>query len=364
MKYKLLIILSILLNVTMTGQNKLYFVGHSLVNLDMPFMLKELAIAKKLSTADYRHHINIGTGLKHNWIDTNYNSNPIWNPVTGVDDEYGSNHLSALKNPFQKIVITESVPLMDNPVDSTVRYATLFFQYAKKYNPAIKKYIYATWEHSDAGWATWRSKLTSLKTQWEQIADLTKAKLGTNDSVFIVPANIAMASLYDTLQRHPIGSINHISQLFSDDIHLTKEGNYFIACIMLASVYHVDPRGLGIVKAGPYTSENAINDAVLRAKLQEIAWKTCCQYNRSSLICNTPTAITDHENETRMYWIQNKILQIENLNNSETLQLFNTNGALILQEKIQNTHQVNLQHLSSGMYIIKIGNASQKLVVD
>jgi hypothetical protein len=165
---------------------KVYYVGHSLLNLDMPFMTNQMALDKNITAATYRHHINIGTALKENWIDTAFNSNLIWTPSIGNDIEYGTNHLRELNNTYQSIVITEAVPLLDNTRDTTIKYADTFFNFARIANPSIKKFMYATWEHPDNDWVGWRNKLNTLKPVWEDIADQTAARLGVGQQVYIV----------------------------------------------------------------------------------------------------------------------------------------------------------------------------------
>jgi hypothetical protein len=361
----ILIHLLFFLNVNAQLHNT-YYVGHSLVNLNIPFMVKNLSTQRGIET-DYRHHINIGTSLKGNWNDTNFNSNPIWNPDLGYDVEYGTNHLEALMQPFEKMLVTESVPLTDNPIDTSVKYATLFFNYAKNYNPNIKKYLYATWEHFDMGNVAWRNALSSLQPRWETIADRVKNNLG-NDTVYIVPANLAMAALYDTLQLHTIGSISSINQLFSDDIHCTNDGNYFIACIMLAAVYHIDPRGLDVIQAGPYTIDMAINDNVLRQKLQEIAWQTACNYSRSSLHC-TATGIDNSIDKNQCLSVfpnpSSDFLLIQNKNTYKAMyiQIFDIYGKCVYSNQVKNTINIDISQWNKGVYLIKSEGKSLRILI-
>lgn len=327
MKFFYLSICLIYVGVAPVFAQKTYYVGHSLINLNVPYMTNLFAKSKGINNANYKHHINIGTALRENWLDTNFNGNLIWDSDLGMDVEHGSNHFVELQNPYQHIVITEAVPLLEQNRDTTVKYATNFFNYARNYKPTIKKYLYTSWEPVvNNDWNSWRQSLTNLQSHWENIATETQNNLGTGNQVFIIPANIALRMLYDTLQLHNIGTLSNISQLFSDNIHFNAIGNYFISCVMLSAVYQQNPLGLGIVQAGPYTSEEQITDAVLRQKLQQIAWSAVCNYPRAGLNCALSGTTNISENTKPIVYYANNILTIQNINDFKQFEIFDING--------------------------------------
>lgn len=297
MKSIIVLFLFIILNLNANAQYGVYYVGHSLINLNTPFIVKELRLAAG-QTCVYRNHINIGASLKLQWQDPSYfNSNLIWDPVLGQDVEHGTDftlsYAPGATPALQRNIITESVPLLDNPIDTTAKYGRLFHDMAKGHNSTIKNYMMATWEHVGTGsgaWATWRASINTLKTNWEQRVDAINTP-STSNNMYILPAGLALGALYDTLQLHAIGPLTHISQIFNDDIHMNNDGNYFIACVMYATIYLQSPQGLPAVQAGPYTSDFAINNATVRAKLQEIAWKVVQSYPRSGYL--PPLAVSD-----------------------------------------------------------------------
>ena len=224
------------------AQEKVYYVGHSLVNLDIPYMVQQI-VNNAGNSNDYRHHINIGTGLKANWMDTAYNGNEIWNPELMINIEYGSNHLTELLNPNDHIVITEAVPMVVSNRDTSIKYGANFYNLVRTNSPVCKKYLYATWEGDAHHLTTWKPLVQSLIAEWEVIADGLAAAFG-GDSVYIVPGNIALLSLADSIAGGGFGSISSLSGFFNPDgIHLNDDGNYFIACVMAAVVYHVNAVG-------------------------------------------------------------------------------------------------------------------------
>lgn len=339
--------LAICLYTNSVAQEKVYYVGHSLVNLNMPYMTRQIATIAGVSNT-YRHHINIGTALKRNWEDTGFNMNDIWDPSIGANVEYGSNHLQELQNPYQHIVLTEAVNLLENNRDTTVKYATNFYNYAQINNPTIKQYLFATWEHSNNNWTNWRSDLANLQTQWEDIANQTA--ITTGKTTYIVPGNLALMALYDTLQQHPIADKITISQFFTDDIHLTSEGNYFIACLMSAVVYHIDPRDQESIKAGPYTNDTVVISPVLRLKLQTIAWQTACAYNRTGYNCAT-AAIQENKPSIQPLILQGaQVYTDSNVPNNTILNVYTIDGKCWDSQKINNNN-CEIKKLPSGIYL-------------
>ena len=284
----------ICLSIYVSGQNP-YYVGHSLINLNIPFMVKELRTAAG-QTTQYRNHINNGASLKTQWSDpSNWNYNPIWTPSLVMDVDHGTNFLTAL-NPsatlkFDHVIITESVPLLDNPADTTIKYGRLFHNLALSHNTPITSSMMQTWEYVAGGnYANWRNTFNTYITHWEN--RVNGIQNGTAQQMKIIPCGLALAALYDTLQIHAIGSLTSMSQLFSDAIHLNHTGNAFMSYVMYACIYRISPEGLPAVKAGPYTNDMAITDPVIRTKLQQIAWTVATSYSRSP-VYNIPLAIKD-----------------------------------------------------------------------
>jgi hypothetical protein len=154
-----------------------------------------------------------------------------------------------------------------------------------------------------------------------------------------------MARMYDTFQVHSIGTMNSFQDLFVDtnNIHLNYKGNYFIACLMLATVYQQNPAGLGQMQAGPYTSNIEVSDPILRAKMQQIAWETVCSYSRSGVTsCSISTSIDNESLQTPpSVRYSNGILSFANTAHLEQVRVYTIMGELIHQTKEQNT-QVDL----------------------
>ncbi len=263
-----------------SAQQKVYYTGHSLINLDIPYQTRQLLDAQGVESS-YRHHINNGASIKLNWMDTLFNPNPIWTPSLGRDVEYGTNHLRALKSPFDRLVMTEAIPLLNYPVDTSVKYFSKFVRLAATSNQEIETFIYATWEHGVSQSSDWIDQVRALVPRWEKIRMMTEMQTG-NEKIYIIPGNIAMIKLHEMLEEGAIGSLQRIEQLFEPDgVHPNFNGRYFMACLFAAVIFDIDPRGGPIVKAGPYTDEMVVQEKVVREALQRIAFEAACSYKWS-----------------------------------------------------------------------------------
>lgn len=374
MKLKQLILLPVILLLSSGlhtfSQGKVYYVGHSLINLNVPFQVWKIQDNASV-TSDFAHHINIGTALKLNWNDTNRNSNPIWDPALGRNVDRGTNHLTELIKPYDYLVMTEAVPLRNYPVDTTVKYMKNFIDLAKTGNSNIKKFLYATWEGDVSNGSSWRNELDSLQPIWETIADQCATVTG-GDSVYIVPGNIAMMQLYDELQAGPIGTYTSINQFFKPDgIHLEPEGNYLIACLMSAVVYHTNPIGQGIIKAGPYTSDSCIRDNVARLRIQEIAMEVACNYARTGYngsYCNTASIYNNTLDDVQISFYPNPsngIFTIKSNSIINQIKVIDLAGKEIL---VSNSKKFDLSNYPKGLYFVSVltdknGTITKKIII-
>lgn len=348
------------------SQIKNYYVGHSLVNLNMPYQVKDISLQEGVANM-YRHHINIGTALQQNWTDTTFNINAIWDPDLGYDVEHGTNHLVELLNPYDNILLTEAVPLLNYDRDTTVKYASNFVELALGANPNIQPYIYATWEGDAANGASWRNNLEMLVPEWESIADEVAFETGVED-VFIIPGNLAMIALYDSLENGPIGSFTSITDFFeSDGIHLTFNGNFFIACLTSAILNEINPIGNDAVEAGPYTDDFVVLDDVARMKLQEIAIAVACEYAARTgytSACNSPLNIEKKTTELSITIFPNPGFDLFTISTDTTIksvEVYDNTGKKI-NAIVHNHLIIDLSDCASGSYLVSIETDQGKKV--
>lgn len=267
-------------NDNISDSNRAFFLGHSLVNFEIPNMVQRLcdAASQKFS---YQSNIGNGANLEMHW--TNPHSPGSQGNVWDTTLDNGG---------FNQFIVTEAIPLKNHlRFSNTYGYADSFYNYANHYNAGIHYYLYETWHCINSGTPTgcewddddhlnWRQRLTADLPLWESIADSINKKHGTN-SMYIIPAGQALANLYDQIIAGKVPGITNIRSLFTDDIHLNSTGNYFIACVMYSTLQKRSPEGLpnqlNDNSSIPYTNYPSTVQATI---FQRIAWHTVSGYAR------------------------------------------------------------------------------------
>lgn len=270
---------------TMAQAPQTYFLGHSLVNFHIPNMVQKLSDASGAAHS-YRVQVGIGANLGWQWTQAYSAQGDIWDTTL-------------VSGGFTHFIFTEAVPLQ-NHLDwsDTHNYADSFYRYAASHNPGIRAYVYETWHCINSGtpegcpWDAnehlpWRGRLGSDLPKWEGIMDTLRQR-HPGSPLFLAPAGQALAMLYDSIEAGHLPGISSIRHFFSDDIHLTQTGNYFVACLFYALIHERSPEGLpGRLTDEWGTPYDDYPDETLALILQRIAWTVACSYPESGVSCST-----------------------------------------------------------------------------
>lgn len=257
-------------------KHDVYFIGHSLVNFDMPAMLHDIANSAPQVAHTYKVQIGIGANLQLQW--------------SPPHNEQGSHYTTVLPTGAHDIVVlTEAVPLVNHLTwSNTYLYADSVYSLAAQYRPDVQLYVYETWHCINSGtpagcpWdpedaIAWRTRLTTDIVRWQSIADSINA-WHPNAHAKLIPAGQAMALLYDSIAAGSVPNIPTIQTVFHDDIHLTDWGNYFVACVMYGSIYGKSPVGLTTTTDNEWGELYDAIPTATAAKLQELAWQAVCKH--------------------------------------------------------------------------------------
>ncbi len=207
--------------------SSVFLIGHSLVNHNMPTMLEALVQDAGLSYSGGRQIIN-GANLQWQW---------------------NNSHTA---------------------------------------NAQARTYIYETWHCINSGlpagcdWddndnIPWRERLDQDLSAWQGIADHLNVEFA-GPEVSLIPAGQAMALLYDRALAGEVPGIGHAFDLFSDDIHLTDAGNYFVALVMFATIFQQSPEGLTAQISNEWDAPYDLPNAVTALALQALAWEAVQNY--------------------------------------------------------------------------------------
>jgi hypothetical protein len=229
-----------------TGPMAVFHLGHSLVNRDMPAMLAQIAAEGHR----YESQLGWGTTLKAHWGDE---------PINGFDTEnahprFRPAHEAVESGDYDAIVLTEMVEIRDalRYFDSPV-YLERWMAKAISARPDVRLYLYETWHPLDdpEGWLTRLD--ADLQRYWlDGLAKPALASLPPDASLHIIPAGQVLAQFVRTVEAAGgVGNVIQRSDLFSrgddgspDQIHLNDLGNYLVALVHYAVLYHKSPVGL------------------------------------------------------------------------------------------------------------------------
>lgn len=251
-----------------TQQLGAFFIGHSLVGWDFPFLLDEMA-----RDLGHQHTQNlsfiIGAPLK--WI---------WDRG---DEAHGANFTLELPTGnYDHLVITEALPITNHITDAVI-YAPLYYGLLLQGNPDAALYIYQTWPELIVD--DWFGQIVDERVYWEQIADAAGAAHPNAATPLIVPAGPALAELRRRIEAGQVPGITDVrGSIFVDDIHMTRLGNYFIAMVQYATLYKRCPSEMKTDFLGPFGEPDwLIVDPAVRAVFEDIAWSIVSADARSGV---------------------------------------------------------------------------------
>ncbi len=263
---------------------EILFIGHSLVGPDLPVMV-EAGLRQMREPATVSAQIINGAPLRFN----------IENPE-GAEGVNGTAELA--KGETDVLILTEAVPLAQQiKWNDTAGQIAAYARLATDANPKARVFVYETWASRKSGPGTviegdanagipWRQRLTDDLPQWEGVVRDGAAQSGM--AVALIPAGQAMARLADQVAAGRVPGVKTMDAFFSDDIHLSDKGVYFVALVHLAAITGKSPEGLPAMLTRTWKSRDAVIEDRLAAALQRIAWETVSTYTPAGAAAPAP----------------------------------------------------------------------------
>jgi hypothetical protein len=259
--------------------------GHSLT--DDPLGSSMASIAQSLGTSMvWNQQILLGSPIRVRTRGENLSDDSFPGYRVGKNrNGSGLNIASELANPqtigggerYDTLVLAERHDLANVLMwEDTVRYARHFHERLITGNARANSYLYHAWlgVSSKDDPSAWIAYERAAAPAWQCVSariNQSLAATGRTDRMAYLPAGLALANLVETATRSGLAGISGgsvrqtMDRLFSDDVHLTSLGSYYMALVTYASVYRRSPVGAWVPSG--VSAEQA-------RSLQQTAWQS------------------------------------------------------------------------------------------
>lgn len=263
---------------------RVFYIGHSLVNKDVPRILDQLAGAGH----EHRSQLGWGTPLKSHWEPDI--------PIKGFEVEnahpmYQDAHQAVESGKFDVLVLTEAVEIKDSiKYHDSPEYLRRWARAARTANPQIRVYLYEVWHHLNDPKGFLERLDEDLGLYWEGVL-LAKglAHGDTGGPVCVIPAGQVLARVIRAIDaRGGVDRLRSREDLFQinekgerDMIHLSPLGNYLVALTHYAVLYHrpppAQPRTMQLADGTPWEPISQ----ELAQLLSETVWSVVTTYPKT-----------------------------------------------------------------------------------
>ncbi|MEN8894240.1 hypothetical protein [Planktotalea arctica] len=257
---------------------RVFHLGHSLVNRNMPDMIRQMAEQRGI-THGYESQIGWGTPLKSHWEPSEEifgfekeNAHPRYRDVT-----------QALRSAdYDAFVMTEMVEIRDAiKYFDSAEYAHKFASLAREGRSDVRVYLYETWHNVDDP-EGWRTRLEQDRTRYWEDGILRPALAYDTPPlpIYVIPVGQVLAEVARRIEAGTLEGLSTAEALFAknedgtlDTIHVDHLGNYIAALTHYAVLYHQSPVGLGY-SVNLYDENDlfSVLSPLLAQQLQQIVW--------------------------------------------------------------------------------------------
>lgn len=255
--------------------------GHSLT--DDPYASNIADIARSLigsQAANFNQQIVIGspirirTGAPNNFAGYSTGKNRPFGQGLDIRKEFASGG-TINGDRYDTLVITENHNLIQNlQWENTVRQTRHFHEQLIAGNPQARTYLHASWWSIDKTHpAAWLDAERAMGPMWQCVASRINRSLAAEsrqDRVWPLPTSLALTDLVERALNGQIAGVSAdnakatLDRIFSDDVHLTPLGTYYMSLVTYAAIYQRSPEGAPPARG--VSREQA-------AALQSLAWK-------------------------------------------------------------------------------------------
>lgn len=233
----------------------------------MPTLVQQFAAASGVTLS---FDIAVGVGANLSWQ---------WRHPERAEGDNPRTTLAAQS--YDVLVLTEAIPIVNHVRHSnSAQNALNFAELARGQNPDVQVYLYETWEHREN--SRWRAEIPAMRVHYERIVDDFNARFEGRD-MLIIPGGSAMGALVDRIRAGDVPGVQNESELFSDNVHPSPLGWYFISCVHYATIYGRSPVGAPVGNRNRFGGGYEAPPAGAAAVMQQVAWEVVSSDPRSGV---------------------------------------------------------------------------------
>ena len=233
--------------------------GHSLTDNPYANYIAAVLTSKKY-TVDWNQQIVIGSPTKVRTM--GMDDQGKWGGYSKGKDRHGRSDVRVLEEfapaapkPYTHLILTEGNELLLNLINNdTLRFTRHFHEKLVAHNGAGQTLIFQPWEivKDSAKPQDWIALEKSASRVWACLANrinLSIEREGRQDRVGVLPAGHALADLLEAAMNKQIAPWSNLTapqlvkRLFSDNVHITGIGKYYLALVSAAVMTKKDPSG-------------------------------------------------------------------------------------------------------------------------
>ena len=263
---------------------KLFISGHSLTDNPLPDYIDSVAQSLSTSLAGWDQQNITGSPIRARTRGNDINASSFPGYSSGKNRVgSGMDVVEEFRRPangqrYDTLILTEGHSLIDNLIwEDTVRYVRHFHERLIEGNPQASTYLYHSWldvpyKSNPRSWIAYER---TVAPAWQCVASRINQSLLTenrSDRVIYLPTGLALATLVERATQGTVAGItgstvtDTVNRIFSDDVHLTRLGIYYMALVNYASVHRRSPVGAVAPSDSGVTATQALS-------LQNIAWQ-------------------------------------------------------------------------------------------
>ena len=244
---------------TAKSSARLFVSGHSLT--DNPLADDVVSIASSISgsqAAKYNQQIVIGspirvrTGMPSSLSGYSSGKNRSGSNMNVLQELASGSSIGGDR--YDTLVITENHNLLDMlQWESTVQQLRHYHDRFISSNSSAQTYLYASWwDVNKSDPRAWIAAERTIASGWQCVASRVNQSLalqGRSDRILPLPASTALADLVERATQGNLPGISDSSvsatmnRLFSDNVHLTRLGAYYMALVTYSSIFQRSPVG-------------------------------------------------------------------------------------------------------------------------